>query len=108
MGICSGITHTFVKGGYERNPPKPRYSDTWDVNLVFLTPKNWGPTKELMLKLFPFKLTILLLLVSSQRGQTIVNLITEGKKKDEKVTFKMKVLLKHNRPGDPLDTLVFK
>ena len=50
----------------------------------------------------------MLLLVSSHRGQTIINLNIDDVKIDENVTFKMKVLLKHNRQGDPLDTLVLR
>ena len=52
---------------------------------------------------------MLLLLVSSQRGQTVVNLtIDDLVLERDKVVFKMKVLLKHNRLGDPLDTLTLK
>ena len=97
-----------VKGGYERNPPKPRYTKFWDINLVFNLFKAWGPTKLLDLKKLSFKLAVLLLLVSSQRGQTVLNLSTEGMEMGGSVVFKMKTLLKHNRIGDPLDTLVFK
>ena len=94
--------------GYERNPPKPRYSQFWDVDIVFALLKKWGLNSALALKLLSFKLVMLLLLVSSQRGQTIVNLSVDGMEVDENVVFKMKVLLKHNRVGDPLDTLVLR
>ena len=97
-----------LKGGYERNPPKPRYSHFWDVNIVFNLLKEWGPNSGLSLKFLSFKLAILLLLVSSQRGQTILNLSVDGMEVSDIVTFKMKVLLKHNRVGDPLDTLRFR
>ena len=97
-----------VKGGYERNPPKPRYNHFWDVNVVFDCLKSWGANSGLTLKRLSFKLTILLLLVSSQRGQTIVHLDTEDMEVSDRVVFKMKVLLKHNRVGDPLDSLIFR
>ena len=97
-----------VKGAYERNPPKPRYASFWDVNLVFDLFKSWGPTRRLTLKKLSLKLAMLLLLVSSQRGQTVLNLSTEGMEVGETVVFKMKTLLKHNRVGDPLDTLRFR
>ena len=97
-----------VKGGYERNPPKPRYSQFWDVNIVFALLKKWGLNSALSLKLLSFKLVMLLLLVSSQRGKTIINLSVDGMEVDENIVFKMKVLLKHNRVGDPLDTLVLR
>ena len=51
---------------------------------------------------------MLLLLVTSQRGQTIVNLVIDDLIMSDVVVFKMKKLLKHNKLGDPLDTLVLK
>ena len=98
-----------IKASYERNPPKARYDQFWDVNLVFQMLKDWGPTKELSLKKLSVKLVMLLLLVSSQRGQTIKNLPLDGMvMESDKVVFKMKSILKHNRVGDRLDTLIFK
>ena len=95
-----------LKGVYERNPPKPRYTDFWDVNKVLNMFKDWGPNKHLDLKGLTFKLVMLLLLVTSQRGQTIINLDVQDMQIDDKVVFRMKTLLKHNRVGDPLDTLI--
>ena len=97
-----------LKGCYEKNAPKPRYEQFWDVNKVFSLIKSWGKNKDLSLKKLSLKLAILLLLVSSQRGQTILNLSTENMKVGESVVFRMKILLKHNRLGEPLDTLEFK
>ena len=102
------IVCRLLKGCYEKNPPNPRYEDIWDVNLVFKILKDWGPTKDLDLKRLSWKLVMLLLLVSSQRGQTIVNLSTEGMILDEKVVFRMQKLLKHNRLGEPLDTIILR
>ena len=106
-------THPYVcwivKGGYERNPPKPRYTQFWDVSKVFKILKDWGPSSGLTLKRLSWKLTMLLLLVSSQRGQTIKNLSTEGMVVEEhKIVFKMSCLLKHNRLGDRLTCIEFK
>ena len=98
-----------LKGSYERNPPKPRYAHFWDVNKVFETIKGWGNTSLLTLKKLSLKLNMLLLLVSSQRGQTIKNLSIEGMiVENDKIVFKMSSLLKHNRLGDRLDVLEFK
>ena len=97
-----------LKGAYERNPPKPRYTQFWDVNKVFNLFKSWGPNAHLSLKMLSFKLAMLLLLVTSQRGQTIVNLVIDDLELSNVVVFKMKKLLKHNKPGDPLDTLVLR
>ena len=95
-----------LKGVYERNPPKPRYTEFWDVNKVFSMFKTWGSNKSLELKYLSFKLVVLLLLVTSQRGQTIINLDVQDMEISDKIVFKMRTLLKHNRVGDPLDTLI--
>ena len=113
FGCQSFGTHPYVcwiiKGSYERNPPKARYSHFWDVNKVFNLLKDWGPSSKLSLNQLSMKVTMLLLLVSSQRGQTIKNLSTEGIiVESEKVIFKMKSLLKHNRLGDRLEVIEFK
>ena len=98
-----------VKGGYEKNPPRPRYTQFWNVNKIFDLFKVWGPKKNLSLKQLSLKVAVLTLLVSSQRGQTIVNLSLDGMELEkDKVVFKMKTLLKHNRLGDPLDTLILR
>ena len=97
-----------LKGCYERNPPKPRYQDIWDINPVFVMFKRWGATQHLSLKNLSLKLVMLLLLVSSQWGQTIVNLTTEGMIVNEQIVFRMKKLLKHNRLGEPLDTIILR
>ena len=111
-GYASFGSHPYVcwllKGVYERNPPKPRYTEFWNVNKVLLMFKTWGPNKDLGIKLLSYKLVMLLLLVTSQRGQTIINLDTQDMQITDKVVFKMKVLLKHNRIGDPLDTLILR
>ena len=97
-----------LKGAYERNPPKPRYTQFWDVNKVFNLFKTWGPNNQLSLKLLTLKLAVLLLLVTSQRGQTIINLVVDDLQISDVVVFKMKKLLKHNKQGDPLDTLILR
>ena len=97
-----------VKGVYEKNPPAPRYQKFWDVGRVFSMFKAWGKNKDLTLKDLTLKLAMLLLLVSSQRGQTILALNLEGLIVDTSITFKMKTLLKHNRLGDRLQTLEFR
>lgn len=97
-----------VKSVYEKNPPKPRYNSFWNVANVFNLFKEWPENNLLSLKHLTFKLNMLLLLVSSQRGQTIANLDVRGMNLSrDTATFKMTKLLKHNRLGDPLDTIHF-
>ena len=112
FGYASFGSHPYVrwllKGVYERNPPKPRYTEFWNVNKVLEMFKCWGPNKALDIKKLTFKLVMLLLLVTSQRGQTIINLDIQDMELSDKVVFKMKTLLKHNRVGDPLDSLILR
>lgn len=94
------------KSCYEQRPPQPRYSNFWSVDIVLLWLESLGSNTELSLKLLSFKLTMLLLLVTSQRGQTILNLSIDRMLCTKKaIVFKMKKLLKHNQLGQPLDSI---
>lgn len=96
----------FCRSCYTQRPPQPRYSDIWSVDTALIWLENLGSNTNLSLKLLSLKLTLLILLVSSQRGQTILNLqIDRMLCKKESITFKMKVLLKHNQVGQPLDAV---
>lgn len=53
------------------------------------------------------KVTVLLLLLTAQRGQTVCRLNVSGLEfLEDKMVFKLHHLLKHNKPGNPLDTLI--
>ena len=97
-----------IKGAYERNPPRPKYEVFWDVNKVFTMFKEWPTNSSLSLKHLTWKLAVLLLLVTSQRGQTILNLSIKNLELANPVVFKMQKLLKHNRLGDPLDCITLQ
>lgn len=96
----------FCKSCYEQRPPQPRYANFWSVDVVLLWIEQLGSNTKLPLKLLSFKLTMLLLLVTSHRGQTILNLCVDRMLCTKKsITFKMKTLLKHNQLGQPLDSI---
>ena len=57
---------------------EPRYTTFWSVSVVFTLLRQWGGNSKLSLKLLSYK------------------------------SYKLKKLLKHNRLGDPLDSLVLK
>lgn len=102
------IISWFCKSCHEQRPPQPRYLDFWSVDLVLLWLETLGHNSKMSLKLLSLKVTLLLLLVSSQRGQTILNLHTDRMNcKKESITFRMKTLLKHNQLGQPLDSITF-
>ena len=82
------------RGASVKNPSGGRYEGFWDVTCVLELFQEWGDNKALPLKLLSFKTVMLLLLVTAQRGQTILNLSLEGAIIEEKeVTFYMNTLL---------------
>lgn len=88
------------------NPPQPKYSTTWNVKDVFRIFKRWGRNTLLSLQKLSWKLVVLLLLCTAQRGQTIWLLKLSGMSYVEGgVSFRMQDLLKHNKPGDPLSVI---
>lgn len=96
-----------VKGANEVNPSLPRYTSFWDVRLVLNLFRSWGRNSLLTLYRMTVKVTVLLLLLTAQRGQTVWRLNVSGLEfLEDRMIFRLKHLLKHNRPGDPLDTLV--
>jgi transposase-like protein len=102
------LVRWLCKSCHEQRPPQPRYSAFWSVDKVLTWIKSLGRNSKMSWKLLSLKLTLLLLLVSSQRGQTILALHTDRMNISERsVVFRMKTLLKHNHLGQPLDTLTF-
>lgn len=97
-----------VKGVYNAAPPEPRYTQFWDVNPVFKLLLAWGNNEKMDLQRLTFKVTMLLFLVTSARGQTIANLPVRRLKVSDKLVFCMDSLLKHQRQGDPLETVVLE
>lgn len=96
-----------VKGANEVNPSQPRYSSFWDVQMVLNLFRKWGRNSTLTTYRMTAKLTVLLLLLTAQRGQTIWRLNVSGLEiLPDRMIFRLKHLLKHNRPGDPLDTII--
>ena len=96
------------KSCHEQRPPQPRYDSFWSVQSVLGLLVELGGNEMLTLKFLSLKLAILLLLVSSQRGQTILNLMIDRMRIDKgAVVFKMRTLLKHNQLGQPLDSIRF-
>lgn len=95
-----------VKGCGNINPPQPKYDSTWDVSLVFKLFHRWGRNSKLSLLKLSHKLTVLLLLCTAQRGQTIWRCNLSGLKYTEfGARFNMRHQLKHNKPGDPLSSI---
>ena len=58
-----------LKGVFEKKPARPRYSSIWVVNIVF-DYLNQLP-EDIQLKELTLKLTMLLVLLTGQRWQTL-------------------------------------
>lgn len=103
---CNRYVSMTVAAAGNVNPPEPRYSSTWRVADVFKVFKRWGRNSTLKFKWLTWKLTVLLLLCTAQRGQTIWLLPLSGMRETEQgVVFRMKHQLKHNKPGEPLSVI---
>ena len=60
-----------MRGIFTRRPNLPRYGTIWDVNTVFNYISSLPSNDELTLLTLSEKLSILLMLLNGQRGQTI-------------------------------------
>ena len=60
-----------MKGVCESRRPKPKYDKIWDVSVVLKHLSSLYPNEKLSLKDLTHKALMLILLVSSQRGQSI-------------------------------------
>ena len=65
------IVTRFMKGVFESRRPKPKYDKIWDVSVVLKHLSSLYPNEKLPLKDLTHKVLMLILLVSSQRGQSI-------------------------------------
>ena len=68
------IIARLLKGMFHVRPPEPRYSFTWDVNVLLTFLESWFPLSALELKQLTLKTAALVALVSAQRSQTIVGI----------------------------------
>lgn len=102
------LVKRFMRSVFNQRPALPRYTTTWDPQIVLNYIKNLGPNRRLSLRQLTKKLTFLLLLLSGQRCQTIHQLDISGMSTtNSKVIFKVNSLLKTSRPGHHQPDLVF-
>ena len=99
----------FMKGVFEERPSLPRYSSTWDVNIVLTYLKSLPANVDMSLKELTHKLASLLVILSGQRLQTIRLLdIKHMIEQDHKVIFQVKALVKQSKPGRHVDDMEFR
>jgi len=95
----------YMKGIFNSRKPTPKYSETWNVNLVLDHLKTLHPLTDLSLKALSHKLVMLLALTSGQRCQTLAALnISNMKKTEPYYLFGLEEHAKQNRPGNVLSS----
>ena len=98
----------FMKGAFNMNPPKPRYSTTWSVDKVLNHIKDLGQNEHLSLKLLTMKLAMLMALTSAGMAQELHCLDpTLMHDHGHQVVFPLGKLTKALRPSKPQIELKF-
>ena len=97
----------FIKGIYNIKPPLPKYSSTWDVDIVLRFLSNWMPLSDLTLKELTLKAVTLVALVSGNRAQSIhqmkLNLFHETQ---NQMSFYFDCKLKTSNPNKKAQKLI--
>ena len=101
-----------MKGVFNQNPTKPRFTTKWDVEIITIIFENeaWNPVKNLSLIRLTMKTAILILLVTIQQGQ-IVSALSLGNmtQTENQICFKIDVtMLKQGLPGYKPNLLKFR
>ena len=87
----------FMKGVFNKRPALPKYSSSWDPEIVLNYLKSLH--QPLPLIVLSQKLCVLLLLISAQRGQALhLMSISDIEFSDSKAVISFPVLLKQSRP----------
>jgi len=77
-----------LKGAFHVRPPLPRYTATWDVQVVLQYLEGLRPSTSLSLKLLTFKLVMLLALTRPSRSADLASLCLDRRQyKPEGVVF---------------------
>ena len=90
----------FLKGVFQLKPALPRYVATWDVGVVLQYLRKLPNLTDISLKQLTHKLTMMLVLLSGQRTQTLTLLdIKNITVTSSCCIFYINGCLKHTRPG---------
>jgi len=90
-------------GIFNKNPPVPRYCDTWDVEEILRTIKTLGDNKDIEIKALASKLVMLMALTSACRGSELSKIKISGQTWEHgKAVFQLDEVTKTSRPGKPL------
>ena len=101
------VTH-LLKGVYNLRPPQPRYSDTWNVDMVIRHLQSLGNNSKLTLKVLGQKLALLMALVEASQSSELHALdVRYMVFKPEGVLFSLPTLTKKRTCGAPPKQLFF-
>ena len=102
------LVKRFMRAVFNKRPALPRYNTTWDPDVLLSFIKNLGANRRLSTLQLSKKLTVLLLLLSGQRCQTVHLLdLNDMIKSNSKVSFSIRSLTKTTRPGHHQPDLYF-
>ena len=97
-----------MRGVFNDRPPLPRYTSTWNVQVVLDHILSWGNNASLSLKQLSWKTAMLLALTRPARSADISQLDIRGKQyKPDGVVFIPASLAKQSRQGKPVATFFF-
>lgn len=99
----------FLKGVFQTRPTLPRYTQIWNIDVVINYLRSLSPATMVTLKELTLKVTMLLMLLSGQRIQTIQMLSIDYMHiTNSCVKFKVHDKVKQTRPGCHVQDLSFK
>lgn len=99
----------FMKGAYNLRPPKARYHEIWDANIVIKYLRGLSPVNMLNFTQLTLKVVMLMALISAQRVGTLHSLTVDMlRKTSNSFVFHLDAPLKQSRDGKPLPYLEFK
>ena len=102
-GVVAGkhpLVSRLMKGIYNKRPPQPRYTSTWDVQVVLQHLRGWGNNASLGRKQLSLKLVMLMALANASRCSELHALDIERMRFSERgVTFSLAELTKTSKPG---------
>ena len=94
------IVGRLLKGMFVSRPPQPKYTSTWDVNVLLDKLATLHPNKSLTQKQLTLKTVALTALVSAQRSQSLAALSLDSMQRmPDEYRFSITDILKTSRPG---------
>jgi hypothetical protein len=98
-----------MKAVFNRRPALPRTFVTWDADSVLNYLKSLSPVKDVTLKFLTWKLVMLILMLSGQRGQSVHLFdLRNISLTSSMASFRVGEPIKQSRPGYHLGEVAFK